>query len=277
MLYPKLLNLEVTNRCNGNCVYCGRKGWKIESVDMPFDTVKELIDKFPKSPMVHLTLYGESLLYPYIVDAVEYSSARNKYVWITTNGQLLDESMSKSLLKAGVNKIIVSIDTIDSDLFNTIRRGLDYDTISDNVHRFVDLRNQYGYSTVVIVNMVNTKDYNQDMVASERYWRKVVDGVSVVNEVYCGPIDNLFLSVDKPPVYCPRANEHLTVRANGDVVLCCRDCHVQYSFGNVNDDDPYLIFNSDKFNEIRNRLITGKNRPTLCDNCGVPAMKSVSG
>ncbi len=72
-----------------------------------------------------------------------------------------------------------------------------------------------------------------------------------------------------PGVVCERPDEHLTVRADGEVVLCCRDAHMLWRFGNVNDHNPLEIFNSLNFNVTRDAIASGVACPAMCRGCRV--------
>jgi molybdenum cofactor biosynthesis enzyme MoaA len=59
---PKKLNIEVTTRCNLDCVMCMRKVWKEDSGDMTLETYKALLPAFSKIEAINLIGIGEPLL-----------------------------------------------------------------------------------------------------------------------------------------------------------------------------------------------------------------------
>ena len=78
---------------------------------MDFELFRSIIDECnsygPRSFSLHL--FGEPLLYPHIIEAINYIKAKNKRhtILLTTNGTVLNK-FAKQLLESGVDRIIWS-------------------------------------------------------------------------------------------------------------------------------------------------------------------------
>ena len=59
---------------------------------------------------------------------------------ISTNVSLLDEERSRALQDAGLDMIILSIDSLRKDVLENIRVRLDFDEVLENALRFIELR-----------------------------------------------------------------------------------------------------------------------------------------
>lgn len=122
------LRISVTDRCNLRCKYCmPEQGIKLlphESI-LSFDEITEVakvavglgVDK------VRLT-GGEPLVRKGIVDLVKMLSEIDgiKDLSMTSNGILL-KKYAKSLKDAGLNRINISLDTMDPEIFKLQTRG----------------------------------------------------------------------------------------------------------------------------------------------------------
>jgi len=110
--HPEVAQIEVTNRCNFNCLMCQRIPLKVPIEDMDFALYKKIIDRLGGVGEVILTGWGEPLIHPKIVEMVEYAKKKNRWVSLTSNGSLLTTLLAKKLLQTGLDSISFSVDDI---------------------------------------------------------------------------------------------------------------------------------------------------------------------
>jgi MoaA/NifB/PqqE/SkfB family radical SAM enzyme len=142
------IHIEPTNNCNTHCIFCPREktptaGYMDQKI---FHTIiqraKEFQEQFKKLAGIYnigtnrryqvvLCGLGEPLLHPNIVDFISYVSQYGIKTTITTNGSLLNSKLSKSLIDAGLNEIIVSASGIDN-IYKKIHK-LDFEIIENNI------------------------------------------------------------------------------------------------------------------------------------------------
>ncbi len=93
--FPLVLMLEPTHRCNLTCAGCGRirEYYETLSQEMTFDECLRAVDE-AGTPVVTIT-GGEPLLYSRVDDLVREVLARGKHIYFCTNGQLLEESLTR--------------------------------------------------------------------------------------------------------------------------------------------------------------------------------------
>ncbi len=93
--FPLVLMLEPTFRCNLTCAGCGRirEYRDILDVNMPVNECLAAVDE-SGAPVVCLT-GGEPLLHPDIKQIVEGIIARKSFVYLSTNGLVLKDSLHK--------------------------------------------------------------------------------------------------------------------------------------------------------------------------------------
>jgi hypothetical protein len=266
MITPGALLLDVTRRCNADCPICGRRFWTGKPPpDMSRDLALELI-QLPFIDRVCLGQYGEPTLWPHLVEAANLSASLGKYVWTTTNGSLLDETLAWELLDAGIDKVIFSIDAIDPEIYDRLRANLNWFRVLANLDRFIALRNT-AFKTRIVVNCVRCPENAARTDAEIRtFWLvRGVDGVAFTPEIDVSPRWGVLSGA---PIECERPYEHLTVRSDGELMLCCRDCHSAHGgLGSVGGAHVLETYNNRHFAKIRQALKSGQNYPAMCKGC----------
>lgn len=124
------LRISVTDRCNLACSYCmpeqlaahtGRKG------NLDFEEITEIVRTLAPHGISKIRLTGgEPLVRKGIVELVGMISGINgiREITMTTNGQLLDKLAAK-LDEAGLQRVNISLDTLDPPRYREITRGGD--------------------------------------------------------------------------------------------------------------------------------------------------------
>jgi hopanoid biosynthesis associated radical SAM protein HpnH len=93
MLFPLVLMLEPTHRCNLTCAGCGRIREYRDTIleEMTLDQCIRAVDE-ADAPVVTIT-GGEPLLYSRVNELVDAVLDRKKHIYFCTNGLLLEESL----------------------------------------------------------------------------------------------------------------------------------------------------------------------------------------
>jgi len=133
------LRISVTDRCNYKCVYCRTGNEGAQYTELPIAAYLRMVRIMVSLGIEKVRLTGgEPLLRSGLVEMVaELSQLRTAYdadgtplapgdgepldIALTTNGHLL-ESLAEPLARAGLNRVTVSMDAVDSDTFTRITR-----------------------------------------------------------------------------------------------------------------------------------------------------------
>lgn len=122
------LRISVTDRCNLRCKYCmpegGIKLLPHEAI-LTFDEIVEVVNEGVKLGIDKIRLTGgEPLIRKDVVSLVKMIASNKgvKDLSLTTNGLLLAD-YADELKKAGLNRINISLDTIDPEVFKLQTRG----------------------------------------------------------------------------------------------------------------------------------------------------------
>ena len=153
---PILSFLYTDLNCNLNCHYCFSRGKNIPGMDP--QTARDAVD-FLHSVGCRVLAYmgGEPLVRkPFIIDLTRYAASRGFFVYLPTNGILMDEDFIDAIGRAGVAAINLAVDSLEGyngipKNFNRIRRQFEY---------LVQQEKIYGYIPFLNINITskNIKD-----------------------------------------------------------------------------------------------------------------------
>ena len=122
------LRISLTDRCNFRCVYCmPALGMKFQPRDelLTDDELLRVVQLCAKTGFTKLRLTGgEPTIRPRIVDLVRAMKATPgiEELSMTTNGLLLGR-LADQLADAGLDRVNISIDTLDPEKFKLMTRG----------------------------------------------------------------------------------------------------------------------------------------------------------
>jgi radical SAM protein with 4Fe4S-binding SPASM domain len=131
---PSVLYIELTQNCFGRCVFCHGKNWvndpKYDMSDKVFDTL--LRDYIPFAVLIDLRGWGESLSLPNFDEYINKVTKFGPKIRLTTT---LGCGSIKALQSLIDNDVFVSVsfDYADKAMYQSMRRGLSYDTVIKNM------------------------------------------------------------------------------------------------------------------------------------------------
>ena len=154
------LRITLTNRCNVNCLYCHHDGMVKSKDEMTADELYTICKIAKKNGVKKIRLSGgEPLLKKDIVEIVEkINSLDFKDISMTTNGILL-EKYAEDLKNAGLNRVNVSLDTLNRETYEFITKKDYLEDAKKGILKAVEV----GLYPVKI-NMVIMKDINQNEI-----------------------------------------------------------------------------------------------------------------
>ena len=136
--------IEPTSRCNLNCITCIRNVWDEETGDMDmntFDLICHQLKSFEHLRSVTFAGFGEPFYHPHLLLMIRRIKALGLEVSISTNGVLL-VPIAEELVESGVDKIIISIDSINPQAFASIRNSASLHDVLDNIRFLNEVKKQ---------------------------------------------------------------------------------------------------------------------------------------
>jgi radical SAM protein with 4Fe4S-binding SPASM domain len=137
-LRPFHLQLEFTNLCNANCVFCPYSQQVRPHQRMPDRIFKKAVADYVAmgGGSVDLTpTVGDALIHPKFVERVRYlrSIPQIDRITLTTNGILLDRHGVDAVLGSGLSRINISLAGFDEEMYARVYRSPAYKKVLKNV------------------------------------------------------------------------------------------------------------------------------------------------
>ena len=163
------LRISVTDRCNYRCAYCmPEEGIRLKGHDeiLTFEEIARIADAAGELGFRKLRLTGgEPLVRKNIERLVGMIRNTGHYndISMTTNGAMLSPLLAMTLRDMGLDRINISLDTLDSGRFAEITRGGDIDEIFAGI----EAAKRAGFDPVKI-NMIIFETTTTEEVESMR-------------------------------------------------------------------------------------------------------------
>lgn len=277
--FPQLVQPEITNVCNANCIMCPQSEMTRKVGEMDFDLYKKIIDECSRNrgrvKTILPFLNGEPFLHPRLKDYISYAKEKNKKaeVSIFTNASLLDERRSLEVLNSGLDKMHISFDGCTKETYEKVRRNLDFDVVTNNVLRFFQLRKRLNKRkpevNLGIIEMKETRDEVQKFVDK---WKSLANSVTIESYSNWGgkiPRKNEEEREQSKRRYpCPRLWLHFVALRNGDVAICCLDYDGKFLLGNVQKNSIREVWHGEVIKKYRSFHLQGRyDKIPICENC----------
>ena len=120
------LYIEPTAKCNLNCKMCFRHTWFDEQIgELSLEDLRRVLQTMPKTvETVFFGGMGEPLFHKDILEMIRLAADTGVEVELLTNGTLLTEKMIYGILEAGLTRLWISIDDLETD--SSINAQSDY-------------------------------------------------------------------------------------------------------------------------------------------------------
>ncbi len=287
--FPLNLDLEVSSYCNLRCPMCYRTLENLEEKNpsrlgfMDWRLFQKCIDEGSEYGLyaVKLNYEGEPLLHPKLPEMIAYAKKKGVVdVQFNTNGVLLKGDLAKKILDAGVDRVIISFDSIHKERYEAIRVGAKFEEVVRNVEEFVKLRDKSGRKGPCIrVSMVKMKENLDEVDEFYRFWKeRGVDLVTYVNYVnYKGKDPNAGERYIAQPVklrddfICAQLWQRMFVLQDGTITPCCGDLDAQEVLGNAWTDSLHKVWLGARLTHLRELHWIGRYKEMkICQTCTLP-------
>jgi MoaA/NifB/PqqE/SkfB family radical SAM enzyme len=268
------LRIEVTTKCNYNCIICPREKLtrKIETMD--FKLFKKIFDKINLETSQYNILtfsgLGELLLDKTLEDKIVYAKKHNYNILMLTNGSLLTVDRFKRLEDVGVDSVRVSVYGDTPEIYNMIHGTKNTDSfqrVKENLTEISELKSRT--SLIITYNVVD--GCNDSALESWiEYWKDKVDLLEVWRPHNWVDGRNYRSIQQKKNRTCGRPwTTPLQVQVDGTVNMCCFDYDGKLILGDLKTQTLKEIFESSMFKKILKHHETGDfgESGLICENC----------
>lgn len=303
--YPVFLIVEPCNFCNLKCPLCPT-GQRLpaERGKMTMETFKRIIDELhPYCWHLNLFYLGEPLMCENLPFMIRYARQRKMKVSVSSNLNLLNEKMADSLIDAGLNHLIVSLDGTSQESYEKYRIGGNFNKVIDSIILLNEKKKQKAspYPRIEI-QFVVFKHNEQEVPKIKELAARLDVGIYFREGTLGGkgqsppvtkdyPLAEKWLSPNKeyhkgydylgrkPYIqegYCGYLWKIATINWDGSVFPCCWVFEGKYKFGNIMEQSFKTIWNNELIRSSRRIFVKNKkSRPdadaggprTICYQC----------
>ncbi len=284
--FPQFFQIETIRLCNARCPFCAIDKWDktVPTMDdrLWLKVADEIINHKDWVRMVDIQRAGEPLMDHKLDERIKYlKSAGIRFVNISTNASLLFPNRAESLLKSGINEVLLSIDSVDKSSYEELRKGLSYEGVISNIRNFFALRDKINPQCIIRVRGVATKsmddpEFKDEMKKWHEFWEPIR---SNRDRIYFKKLHTWGNKHENPnptykyskelrsnPCIAPWSTFHVTT--SGRVPLCGQDMDAEMNMGDCNLNTIEEIWNSRSFTEVRRKHATGmRNEISFCQGC----------
>jgi radical SAM protein with 4Fe4S-binding SPASM domain len=278
--FPSYFEIETVNACNARCPMCTIDDWDRRDGLMSDALFEKIADEIGAHSGVvkRVALYrdGEPLMDKKLAAKVAALKGRGvKRVGISTNAALLTEEKAEALLRAGIDEVLLSVDSLKPSVYEAIRVRLKFDEVMANCLRFIELRDKLGSPCQVWVRMVRQEANRDEWPQFQSFWKlhlKPSDRVDYHNiHNWGGQLVNFkqisTADVEKP---CVALWSLMVIFANGDVPMCNVDYNNRYPLGSVADTSIAELWRGQEQNRRRELHMAGQRHELApCISCNV--------
>ncbi|MBI4651995.1 SPASM domain-containing protein [Candidatus Desantisbacteria bacterium] len=234
------IQIQTKTGCNYSCRFCpankdlvnlygGESNYAKMSIELFEDIICQL-SKMKFSGRISPYLMNEPLLdgrLPRFV-AITKNKCPNAFIFIQTNGKLLNKKMLVELVDAGIDEIYVN----------------DY--------------TENGIILKLLINMDIPRRYRERLTLEKRS----------LDEKLTNRAGNIFVSNKIYNVPCLKPFKQMFITFNGIAVLCCQDWQFLQQMGDVKKGSLMSIWNNHAYKMIRNNLGKSQRAfNVLCSRC----------
>lgn len=287
LLYPKLVSIFLTTKCNLRCYICRPEGYK--GSELKLENLQKLKDVIKHGQIIELTGWGEAFLYPKLEEALNFIysiNPRDNLIQINTNGTRLSKRMAKLLsghlklltislnaakpetyekyMKYDFEKTLNSIKEFLAELSENDRRKIKLHFVAHRetyheVPDFIVLAHELGVSRVSIGNYyVAQKEHvhNALIFVKQEYNAVISHATEVANKFGIELVARRFSEEKQENYYNPDRDcldpfNSFYVGTDGNVTPCC--FAGAYSMGNVYEKDFDSVWFGEKYQKLRKK------------------------
>ncbi len=290
--FPERVRIEPTNFCNIRCRICPtndvpkeKKGFMSMGL---YTAILDDLERISPGTSFFLTLYigGEPLMHRDICKMISMASERGHYTHLNTNCMLLNEDLSRQLIRSGLNRIILSFDDEPPEVVEEIRLGANYARMSENIINFIEIHQkstppkpQIIIAALRIPRSKDKENTNRKPRISHSYVSRFKGLPVTILPSWAHHWASDFVAdaedmLGIPPLTsyypCRMPWGETSIRWDGTVLPCCYDLRGDQPLGKFPDRSLADIWNGDEYIRLREMHFSGRAQEIgLCRGCSL--------
>lgn len=290
------IQINLLNECTSKCKYCRKYTWPKDILD-PTLLKRAIYHLYQYHALKSITFSGgDPILYPYLIDILQYCQALGIATSLITTLITEDTSLLHDVAEY-TTRLHVSVDGANKELYLKTRGVDKFETVKENIKFVNNIRKHFNKIPIRISSTISS--INQNKLYELFEFAKTTD--STINYYFIHKYDqynpdsaqimkclkSIYLLDDKNITnisailaknftndistiksnICNIPYIHCLINSNGDVYPCCKLLNdngeygeqIKYVYGNINTDDLFEVFSKS--------VNKSKNICTECNGC----------
>jgi len=262
-MFPKRLEIEISNNCNLHCSYCPRRYLDGLSGFIDKQLFIKIIDEASLYPQTVLVLHrrGESMLHPCFGELLLYAAGKFKEIQIATNATLLDKDKFELITKS-LTFISFSIDV--PDVYDKTRAPARYSLVEEKILRFLAFNKGKVKTQVSMVKTMDTPEENAALF--KKIWDGKVDRIRIYEEHSIGGVFGAIRSPRPERKPCMMPVYEMLIYSDGKIGRCNHDWDGE-PMGDINIQKISEVWHSEKYNQLRRQHTKLEFYDPVCAKC----------
>ncbi|MDD4907488.1 MAG: SPASM domain-containing protein [Candidatus Omnitrophica bacterium] len=257
--FPQRVLFEMTSICNTKCRMCPQMNLKRKLMHIDKEKYKSVIDELNQHGIEGLWLYhfGESLVHPHFKELVEYVNTKKNlgYIWLSTNGILLDGDMQDFLLRSSLSFLNFSLQSISNVNYKKIAPLSPSSKILANLDSLIKKKQKMlGKKPFFRLQIIEQEHTVDEIDPFLRNFYEKCDLISV------NMLEHTDLKFNKEGKSLRKHNERTSckriqradcfINSDGSVAICDNAYNNQMDIGNIGSNTVYEIWNGSTRSKI---------------------------
>ena len=286
---PLAISIEPTSICNLKCPECptGANLLKRPRGNIKVSHFRTMIDQL-STHLLYLNLYfqGEPFMHPQFEDLVQIAQTKKIYTSTSTNGHFIDAERAERIVKAGLNRLIFSMDGATQQTYSAYRIGGNIEKIRSGIKCVVSAKQRLKARFPIVVLQFLVFKHNEHELNATRQEAHAL-GVDKL-EIKTAQFNDFGAGQVEPPTnkslsryrnhktqelknrvynHCWRQWHSAVITWDGRVSPCCYDKDTEYCYGNILGAMPEALFGGNADLNFKKKVLLDKSHIKMCRNC----------
>ena len=287
-IIPFIVNVELTNRCNMECVFCDHQNLqnRMRIGDLEESLLCSVLESIAKFKIYELGIVGlgepllDRNLEGHLKTISKYKESFTR-ISLNSNGTLMDEDKTRIILNSPVNLITFSLNATSPQSYETLMRRDLFNTTVENIKNFIESRKKYKQENMNVSIQFMSSDLNEEDQMHKIFKGYLDDKVIVYNRyVFNKPVlektGKGLVNVNKAdfgkryPCWSMYSRVYIDIDGNAYPCTIGNDCYREGSdlcIGNIKRQNLVDIFNNKKMMQARSDSENNKRPFPECKWC----------